>query len=333
MNFKNDKLYCWVDKKKIKKAKPILNKKVIKQWFFHQRERTEIYYKKEILKHKSPWTNDEILQKYKFVNTKRIWDRETKWLLKNVIKNNKLSYEEKLLNCVLFRVINKGETFDLLWWAIKFFSEKLNLEKFRKILKEKLNKNEKYVFFSAAYILWWPKVNFWKYLKKKEGKIEKNMILRMIKFVNYEKENLVKWIKNSKNQKEVCDFLETYSWIWKFLSYQIFVDMTYLLDFPFTEHNFVISWPWCARWINWIFKDRDWMNDEECLFWFIENQFKIAKKFWEKWNMNKIFHFLPKEKRKYTLMDMENSWACEIDKRCRTLFWWKRPKQIYRNIK
>jgi hypothetical protein len=36
--------------------------------------------------------------------------------------------------------------------------------------------------------------------------------------------------------------------------------------------------------------------------------------------MDEIFHFLPKEERVYTLMDMENSGACEIDKRCRTKF-------------
>ena len=90
---KKDTLYCWVREEKIKFAKPKLNKKVVKEWFFHQRERTEIYYKKEILKQKSPWTKDEILQKYKFVNTKRKWDKETKWLLKNIIENNNLTYE------------------------------------------------------------------------------------------------------------------------------------------------------------------------------------------------------------------------------------------------
>jgi len=328
---KKDILYCWVREEKIKFAKPKLNKKVIKEWFFHQRERTKIYYKKEILKQKSPWTKDEILQKYKFVNTKRKWDKETKWLLKNIIENNNLTYDEKLLNCVLFRVINKWETFNLFWGAIKFFNENIDFYKIRQILENKSKTDDKYVFFSAAYILWWPKVNFWKYIEKKEWKVEKNMILRMLKFVNYEKNNIVNWIKKSKTQKEVCEFLETFSWIWEFLSYQMFIDMTYLEDFPFTEHNFVISWPWCARWLNWIFEDKDWMTDEECLFWFVENQFKIANDFWEEWDLNKVFHFLPKEERIYTLMDMENSWACEIDKRCRTLFSGKRPKQIYRN--
>ena len=36
--------------------------------------------------------------------------------------------------------------------------------------------------------------------------------------------------------------------------------------------------------------------------------------------MDELFHFLPQAERQYTLMDMENSGACELDKRCRTLF-------------
>lgn len=326
MNFKNDIFYLWVRKEKIKNAKPKLREKVIKEWFFHQKERTKIYYEKEILKKSPPWTNDEILLKYKFVNTKRTWDRETKYLLTNIINNEKLTYEEKLLNCILFRVINKWETFDLFGWAIKFFTENLDYEKIEKLLQK-----DDYTFFGNAYILWSPKVYFGKYVAEAEWKKEKNMILRMIKFVNYEKNNLVLGIKSSKNQKEVCDFLASYPWIWKFLSYQMFIDFTYIESFPFTEHNFVISWPWCKRWLDWIFEDKDSMTLEECLFWFTENQFEIAKQFWESWNMDEIFHFLPKKDRIYTLMDMENSGACEIDKRCRTLFAWKRPKQLYKN--
>ena len=330
MNNKEDTLYCWVREDVIKNAQPKLNNTVLKEWFFHQKERTNIYYKKEIRWEKQPWTNDQILKNYKFVNTKRKWDKETRWLLENVIENDQFSYEEKLLNCFLFRVINKWETFDLWWWALNFIQNKIDFSKIRIALEQKEKDDPDYVFFSAAYILGSPKVHFGKYLEKREWKVEKNMILRMLKFVYYERENILEWIRKAVSQKEVCDFLAAYPWIWKFLSYQMFVDCTYIKQFRFTEHNFVMSWPGCDRWINWIFEDRDWMTAEECLFWFVENQFKIADSIWEEWDMSKLFHFLPKRERQYTLMDMENSGACEIDKRCRTLFSWKRPKQRYK---
>lgn len=332
LDYKNDEKFCDVRKHKILSAKPLLNEKVIREWFFHQRERTSIYFKKEILKSPPAWTEDDVLEKYKFVNTKRTWDRQSKWLLKNVINNSNISYRDKLLNCFLFRVLNKGETLDFLGGPIIFSS--LTLREIDTVLREilaiKESNDPSYVFFSAAYILGGPKVNFGKYIEKKERNIEPNMVIRMIKFVFYNQENILQGVENSNNQKDVYDHLCTFSGIGKFLAYQIFIDFTYISNFPFTEHHFVISGPGCERGINWIFQDRDGMTSEECLFWFTLNQFNVAEKYSELWDMDLLFHFLPQEERSYTLMDMENSGACEIDKRCRTIFNQKRPKQIYR---
>ena len=186
-----------------------------------------------------------------------------------------------------------------------------------------------YVFFSAAYILGGPKVNFGSFLERREGKIESNMIIRMIKFVFYNQDSILKGVKISTTQDAVYNHLKSFHGIGKFLAYQIFVDLTYLNEFPFTEHNFVVSGPGCERGINWIFANRDGMNSEECLFWFTKNQHMISEIYNESWDMDEVFKFLPKNERIYTLMDMENSGACEIDKRCRTKFNNKRPKQIY----
>lgn len=331
MDNKNDVLYCNVSKQKIQSAKPILNEQIIKEWFYHQRERTSIYYKKEILELPPFWTTDEILKKYKFVNTKRTWDRETKWLISNVINNSSLSYDNKILNIFLFRVINKSKTLCSLDAPFNFSN--MSLDYINDAIRNKLSmlacNDPSYVFFNAAYILGGPKVNFGSFLERREGKIESNMIIRMIKFVFYNQDSILKGVKNSTTQDAVYNHLKSFHGIGKFLAYQIFVDLTYLNEFPFTEHNFVVSGPGCERGINWIFANRDGMTSEECLFWFTKNQHIISEKYNESWDMDEVFHFLPKNERLYTLMDMENSGACEIDKRCRTKFNNKRPKQIY----
>lgn len=331
MNHKNDTPFCNVSENKIRKARPILNERVIKEWFHHQRERTSIYYKKQVLNLPPYWTDDEILRKYKFVNTKRTWDRETKWLLDNIINNDNISHENKILNSFLFRVINKSNTLTMLNGPFDFFS--IDLKYINENIRERLTNisrnDSSYVFFSAAYILGGPKVNFGKFLEDYEKKSEKNMVIRMIKFVFYNRYTIVSGVERARNQFEVFNHLRSYSGIGNFLAYQIFVDLTYIDKFPFTERNFVVSGPGCERGINWIFQDRDGMNSEECLFWFTINQHIVAERYNESWNLDKIFHFLPKEQRFYTLMDMENSGACEIDKRCRTKFHNKRPKQKY----
>ena len=52
-----------------------------------------------------------------------------------------------------------------------------------------------------------------------------------------------------------------------FLAYQVFVDLTYIEDFPFSENEFVIAGPGCKRGMDKLFIDRDDMTYEECLFW------------------------------------------------------------------
>lgn len=118
-------------------------------------ERTSIYYKKEILNLPPYWTDDKILRNYKFVNTKRTWDKETKWLLKNITNNNKLTYENKILNSFLFRVINKSDTlneldapFDFTKMTIRDINEKDQRKDNKHIIKK-----TRLRIFSAAYIL------------------------------------------------------------------------------------------------------------------------------------------------------------------------------------
>lgn len=56
-------------------------------WYFAY-ERQNIFWKKLDGK-KAPWTDDPILQEYKFCNSYRVNDRVSQYLLKNVIYNEK----------------------------------------------------------------------------------------------------------------------------------------------------------------------------------------------------------------------------------------------------
>ena len=45
-----------------------------------------------------PWTNDKILQSFRFTNIKRTQDRESLWLINNICNNVNLSYKDKIFN-------------------------------------------------------------------------------------------------------------------------------------------------------------------------------------------------------------------------------------------
>ena len=42
--------YCGCDKEKIKNANPVLDEKILDLYIKYQKERTSVYYKKEVLK-------------------------------------------------------------------------------------------------------------------------------------------------------------------------------------------------------------------------------------------------------------------------------------------
>lgn len=72
-----------------------------------------------------------------------------------------------------------------------------------------------------------------------------------------------------------------------FLAYQIWVDFTYIEEYPFSENHFTIAGPGCRAGIDLMFKDKDGMTHEECIFWVRDNQDAIfgplgynRKEFW-----------------------------------------------------
>ncbi len=81
------------------------NISLFKYWI---KERNDIYQKKEIQKLLPPWTNDPILQKYKFTNWDRSKDRVTRYLVDNIFVGDDLGLT--LHNIVAHRYCSKEET-------------------------------------------------------------------------------------------------------------------------------------------------------------------------------------------------------------------------------
>ena len=82
-------------------------------WYFAC-ERQNIFLKK-LNGESAPWTDDKILQEYKFCNSYRINDRVSQYLLKNVIYNGKNYFDEDMLfRILLFKLFNNNSQVDSL---------------------------------------------------------------------------------------------------------------------------------------------------------------------------------------------------------------------------
>lgn len=57
-----------------------------------------------------------------------------------------------------------------------------------------------------------------------------------------------------------------------FLAYQIWVDFTYIEEYPFSENHFTVSGPGCRAGIDLLFKDKAGMTHDECIFWLRDYQ-------------------------------------------------------------
>ena len=98
-----------------------------------------------------PWSNDDILNTYKFTNVKRAHDKTTKWFWENVLNQHHNSPKEHLLfNCALFRYFGTIEFSEAIgsWydtWDINARQEVKDKAKLRLSLGKKV--------FTGAYVI------------------------------------------------------------------------------------------------------------------------------------------------------------------------------------
>ncbi len=315
--------YCGVRLKKIESAHPTLDGEALDLFLRYVKERYRIHIKKDVQHKPVPYTDDEILKKFRFTNIRREHDRETIWLIRNIVDNEFLTLRQKMMNIILFRLFNKHETMEILGGAIQFESLWTYVPYKKKLLLYAQN-NPDYVFFTNAFVTGGMK----RALKMKYPKEDfvPACILRYMSDLN--KSTLIFDLLNCSSQKEVFEALCNMEGIGDFLAYQIFVDLTYIKDFPFSENEFTVAGPGCRKGIDYLFIDKDGMSYEECIFWIRNN--------WEKFKQEEVF-FDPKEDmvdlkqcdRVMNVMSLENCF-CEFSKYYRAIKGLGRPRNNYK---
>ncbi len=370
-NKEKDVKYCNVRKDVIDKANPKLKEDIVKLHHLYLTERHNIYKKKEIEKLPKPWTNDPVLDKYRFTNVRRELDRESKWLIENISKNNNLSLKEKILWSILFRTYNKSETFRKLGFpdSVKIDHIMDHLDKIREKIKEETIKDPEYVWFTPAFntgglkACWaFPNNRIYEnssndvqvpIIDKETGEIHKTMRfkdakryiknnsqytiegfeedikIRPIYLINYALEhNIADKILKANDQYEVYKILKEIPGLSTFLAYQVFVDLSYIEEFPFSENEFTIAGPGCQRGLDELFEDYDGLTYEEALFWVKDHITEIWDKMGLEYDFEQQFDHLPEEDRCLNVMMIENSF-CELSKFVKMKKGKKSPMRVY----
>lgn len=159
--------------------------------------------------------------------------------------------------------------------------------------------------------------------------VEQNMPIRMFHLIKWAKENNIhKRIIEANSQEEAFQILKEVPGLADFLAYQVFVDLTYIPEYKFSENEFTISGPGCDRGLDLLFEDKDGMNSEEALFWVRDN----IEAEWDKRGLHvdfeELFDHLSPEDRHLNVMMLENS-MCELGKISKAKRGTGRPRNRY----
>ena len=345
-----DTRYCGVRKSKIQKANPYLNEENTAHLMNFIIERYRIHVRKDILHNPRPWTEDPVLDKYKFTNVFREDDRVSRALIELVSTNPSLTLEEKILNTFLLRSWNNPDTFTDFggpWTAQQIYNGLDLKESVRPVYKRFLEADPDRKWWSSAYNQGGTKYA-WKFpdgegfsrapseQKGREFKdYEPDIPLRVFHIGPWLKEKRIyRRLMAAKDQKQAYDIIREIRGFASFLAYQVFVDLTYIKEFPFSENEFTIAGPGCKRGLNYVFDDYDGMTHEEALFYLRDNleDYFIALQSGDfakyKWNPEKLFRHREEGDRCLNIMCLENCF-CELSKYIKAVTGTGRPRNNY----
>lgn len=342
-----DLLYDGVNPQKIAVAEPVLDQRVLALLKEFVRDRYEIHLKKDVEGLPAPWTSNPILQQVKFTNVRREHDRQSQNYIK-LIASRDISWFGKFWNTVMFRMFNISSLWEHIYPdVVSIHTLPSELDMYYKKLKE-IEYLGKPLFTNAfntgglKQSLALPEYDHdtcraqrrgEMIIKAEDGsdinyKLERERLLngelkspdfepympmRIIRYVAKASSellpNLHEEILKCRSQAAAYEMLLKIRGFSRFLAYQVFVDLTYCPEFPFSENEFTVSGPGCDAGINLLFTDKGGMTPAECLFWLRDNADEVFGKgfFYD------LFSDLPEHDRCINVMSLENL-HCELSK-------------------
>ena len=263
-------------------------------WYFAY-ERQNIFIKK-LNGENAPWTDDPILQEYKFCNSYRVNDRVSQFLLKNVIYNDKeYSKEDMLFRIILFKLFNKEDTWLLLLNEFGDITLKdFDMKKYSKVLETA--KENGIVIYNDAYISCANKA--FNYDRKHDNHLA--LLDKMFKVDKVQNKLL-----NCKKMEEAFNILKRYPLIGNFMAYQLITDINYSDIVDWKENEFTVAGPGSLRGIKKCFINKGNMTNEDIIKYMYEHQDEEFKRL--KLDFKRIGN------RELQLIDCQNIF-CELDK-------------------
>lgn len=219
----------------------------LRQEAFFNRVRGESY----------PWTDDPIINRYKFTNVYRASDRVSQYLIKNVIYQQDLpsTPTELLFRIMLFKLFNKIETWELLTSKLGALTfAQYDFKKYDKILSQAMSSGK--TIYSAAYIMPSGK-SFFGFERKHSNHLK--LIELMLKQQTEHR------LSSATTMQQAFEIIKAFPGLGDFLAYQLLIDINYSTILNFSESEFVVAGPGAKGGISKCFADTAGLSEVEII--------------------------------------------------------------------
>ncbi len=210
-----------------------------------------------------PWSDDPILNSYKFCCTYRASDRVSQYLIRNVIYDGiKRSQEDVVFRILLFKIFNQIGTWEYLSNRLSGISfDNFDLQRYSTLLDE--YRAGGHAIYNNAYM---------SCATKAFGFDQKHRNhLALIELMCH-RDHIAGRIVSASSLEEVFTILRSYPLIGDFMAYQLAIDINYSEVIDFSENDFTVVGPGSERGIKKCFVSVGDMTPSEVILWMTENQ-------------------------------------------------------------
>ncbi|HEU0090050.1 MAG TPA: nucleotide kinase domain-containing protein [Pseudonocardiaceae bacterium] len=233
-------------------------------WYFAS-ERQAVF-ERRVAGLPAPWTDDAILQTFKFCNVFRAADRVSQYMIRDVCYHDEpCTPEDRIFQIVVFRTFSKIET----WRSVRAFLgryptlDDLGDGSLTRALDQARRENGG--LYTGAFILC--ATDAYGQGRKHLNHVElfRHMFLA---------DSLGVKLLAAKSLREVYDLLHAYPLMGDFMSYQTTIDLNYSELINFSENEFTQAGPGALRGIKKCFERLGDYQPTDVIGWMVDNQEK-----------------------------------------------------------
>lgn len=221
-------------------------------------ERQRVYHAR-LAGRAGPWTDDDVIARYRFTNAYRAADRVSQDLIR-VIYSGSQEPEDLVLRTLVYRFFNKPAT----WSALEGLKGAVtwgtfDIEDYANELDRMLARGQR--VYSAAYIV--PPPPFGAARKHRNHLLLVEHMMR---------DGLPRRLGRARSLREVFEVIASFPSLGPFLAFQLTIDLNYSTLLDFDEDDFVVAGPGARSGIAKCFPDVGTLQPEVIIRWMAETQ-------------------------------------------------------------